>query len=90
MGTLDEVTGHANIVSVISSSKLTGARLRVLRKRHGISAYAVAQAIGVTPPAVYQWEAGSRKIHPAMAKLLTLYFEGKLQPVEPQESRKRR
>jgi transcriptional regulator with XRE-family HTH domain len=62
----------------------------VLRKRHGISAYAVAQAIGVTPPAIYQWEAGRRKIHPAMARLLTLYFEGKLPPTGPHGSPKRR
>ncbi len=69
---------------------MRGTELRRLRKQRGDSIYTVARAIGVSPAAISLWEAGERTIRPAMAKLLTLYFEGKLQPVEPQGSAKRR
>jgi DNA-binding transcriptional regulator YiaG len=57
---------------------MTNYELRRLRKRKGVSAYTVARVIGVSAPTVYRWEGGHRKIHPAFARLLTLYFEGRL------------
>ncbi len=57
---------------------MTPDELRRLRKVRGVSAYAVAHAIGVSAPTVYRWEGSRRRIHSAFAKLLRFYFEGKL------------
>jgi transcriptional regulator with XRE-family HTH domain len=43
-----------------------------------ISIYDVASAIGVTPATISRWENGRRRIHPAFARILLLYFKGKL------------
>ncbi len=56
---------------------MTGDELRRLRKHKGLTLSAVASAISVTHSAVSQWESGKRRIHPAFAHLLRLYFEGK-------------
>ena len=57
---------------------MTGSELRSLRRKQGVSIYAVAKAIGVAPGSVSRWETGARSIHPAFARLLRLYFLGRL------------
>jgi transcriptional regulator with XRE-family HTH domain len=62
---------------------MKGSTLRTLRRKRGLSIYAVAEAIGVSPPAVSQWELGKRQITPSHVKLLDLLFAGKLGRLAP-------
>lgn len=62
------------------------ARLYELRKKAGLSAEQVAEELGVSAMAVYQWEAGSRKLSielfPEMAKLYKLKKTREILPNE--------
>ena len=50
-----------NIYSPVSTEESLGARIRRLRVQRGLSLRALAQAVGVTPPAVVRWERGTAK-----------------------------
>jgi transcriptional regulator with XRE-family HTH domain len=72
------------------SRNLHGRELRELRRKRGDSIYAVARAIGVSPVSVSRWETGSRRMRPAFAKLLSLYFQGKLTDLNARGSNSRK
>jgi transcriptional regulator with XRE-family HTH domain len=67
---------------------MIGYELRRLRTRRGLTLTEIAAAISVTHAAVSQWENGKRRIHPAFARLLRLYFAGKLSELKPRSRAK--
>ncbi|MDH5641718.1 MAG: helix-turn-helix domain-containing protein [Nitrospira sp.] len=65
---------------------MTGAQLRRIRDRLGLTQVAMAQRIGVTPNSVARWERGEMKITEPVARLVTLLG----QSVSPSEGKGRR
>lgn len=51
---------------------MTGAQLRRIRQRLGLTQVTMAQRIGVAPNSVARWERGEMKITEPVARLVTL------------------
>ncbi len=60
---------------------------RVLKKK-GMTGRVLARLLGVGEISVSRWRHGTRKMHPAYARLLALYFQGLIK--EPHEDKSRR
>ena len=58
---------------VLKMELLVGENIRLLRKKHGLTQEQLAETLGVTPGAVYKWEA--KLSVPDISLILRILFE---------------
>ena len=58
-------------------------------KERGMTGRALARLLGVGEISVSRWRHGARRMHPAYARLLTLYLKGRIKDDGAAKSRKK-
>lgn len=57
---------------------MTARELNRILKERGMTGRSLARLLGVGEISVSRWRHGARRMHPAYARLLTLYLEGRI------------
>jgi transcriptional regulator with XRE-family HTH domain len=68
---------------------MTARELNRLMKEKGLTGRTLARLLGVGEISVSRWRHGARGIHPAYARLITLYSEGRIKDDAPAKSKRR-